>query len=771
MILKSIEQLNNVGLFQEGIDAPATFTRATLVYGENGRGKSTTAAVLAACAAADASRVMARKTLDGGADPEIILNFDASGAARQVRFNNGNWSGPCPGLVVFDSAFVDTNVYSGQEVRSDQRQALLEFAIGEQAVALKRLIDEITGKIDAATRRRSDAEAAVQNIAQDLTAPQIGGLASVPDAQEQIDALTRRLQGARDVAALTSRRDPVDLASINLDIGKFRQTLSTTLADVEKAAMETVRKHFDQHRTQAGFEDWIAQGQRFGGDSCPFCGQDAGAVPLLAAYRSYFNEQYLALKRAAGELRDSLDRAMADALFDSLKGTIALNTAAIVAWRDRINVTPPELPLEPLRTLLGEAREVAIELAERKSREPLEPTGTAQDFEAIAAKVEQVNRAIQEYNRVLDAIRGQIAAFRAKLSLDDPVVLQRQVRDLERAITRHGPSGTRLVQEFEEAARERKDLDEEKTRAREQLDTLLAETLEKYQERINQLLTKFGAGFSIRQMKATYQGSGEPRTEYGLVLRKRDVRLGRRNEDGPHFGTTLSEGDKRTLAFAFFVARLELDPQALSELSIVLDDPVSSFDRNRRAQTVRLVTWLAAMSEQLVVLSHDAYFIREVRDALERDKKSLGGPPTILGILRAKDDFSKFGECDIDDICASEYYRHHQDVRHYVAGNYQGHIGDVAKALRPLLEGYFHRRYPGLLPKRCMFGAVIGEIEKAAAGSPVSYWQPKLKELRELNDFASRFHHDTDAAMEVAAITDGQLKPYAERVLELVYRA
>jgi hypothetical protein len=40
-----------------------------------------------------------------------------------------------PDIVVFDSEFVEHNVYSGFEVRSEQRQALLEFALGDQTGA------------------------------------------------------------------------------------------------------------------------------------------------------------------------------------------------------------------------------------------------------------------------------------------------------------------------------------------------------------------------------------------------------------------------------------------------------------------------------------------------------------------------------------------------------------------------------------------------------------------------------------------------------------
>lgn len=61
-----------------------------------------------------------------------------------------------PELAVFDSEFVEENVYSGFEVRSEQRQSLLDFALGDQAVALKKKVDGLTRELDAASRARAD---------------------------------------------------------------------------------------------------------------------------------------------------------------------------------------------------------------------------------------------------------------------------------------------------------------------------------------------------------------------------------------------------------------------------------------------------------------------------------------------------------------------------------------------------------------------------------------------------------------------------------------
>lgn len=297
----------------------------------------------------------------------------------------------------------------------------------------------------------------------------------------------------------------------------------------------------------------------------------------------------------------------------------------------------------------------------------------------------------------------------------------------------------------------------------------MASTLGTYQETINRLLTTFGAEFSIETFKPSYVGSGEPRTEYTLSLRKKSVKLGSRADaaNGPSFATALSVADKRTLAFAFFVARLNEDTR-LAEKVVVLDDPVSSLDRNRRYNSIQLICDIAARCGQLLVLSHDAYFVRDLRDALASGKPAPL-PFPIWTLKRAQQNYSLFQQCDIDDVCASPYYRHHRLVSDYVDGLSTVDAREVAKALRPLLEGYYHRRFPGCIPKRQMFGQIIALAVDPATTGPVKHLRPLEAELREVNGYAGRFHHDTNEHAESVQVMDAELLHYAERTLKLMY--
>jgi len=769
-VLKKITKLQSIGLFLSGTPVPADFDRVTLLYAENGRGKSTLATLLRACALGDAKKLQTKKTLDTATPQKAELLFDFGGKNTPITFSNGAWNASVPQIVVFDADFVEQNVYSGQEVRPDQRQALLEFALGDDAVKLQKQIGDLTKKVSEETTKRSDAEKRIAGFSRQLPLAKFITLATVPDAQQQIDALHKRIDAAKNAAVLSVRQAPTVLIAPAFDTDEFFAVLAKKLVDVEKDAEAVVRQHFAKHPGPPGVEAWVGTGQAFtSANDCPFCGQKLEGLALIEAYKGYFNKAYDDLKKQVQALALQAATGLADERISALTAQAATNTARIEAWKDQIEIAPPSLSSDQLTQAIAGARVAATALAAAKQGRPLDAFGTAADKATIFEQLGQIGSAVTAYNEQINAAIGMIDAFKLKLAAEDQPALQMQIRNLEIALSRQDPDAIKAVGDYQAAEAERKRLDDEKTQTRAELDQFMAATLTQYQGQINQLLGMFGAGFTIEQMKPNYQGTGDPRTEYGLRLRDRPVPLGTRKDAGAHFGSTLSEGDKRTLAFAFFLARVTAVPATLKDKILVLDDPVSSLDRNRRAQTVEMLADLAGKCAQMIVLSHDAYFVREQRDMLAKIHPPV--VPCVVGISRVQGDYSAFAACDIDDLCASDYYRHHRQLTEFIAGTYKGNIREVAKALRLFLEGFYHRRFPGLLPTRCTFGKMLMAITQAPAGTAISCLQPRVEEMTNLNNFAGRFHHDTNPGnADTAPVTDGELRPYVQRALTLVYK-
>ena len=120
-------------------------------------------------------------------------------------------------------------------------------------------------------------------------------------------------------------------------------------------------------------------------------------------------------------------------------------------------------------------------------------------------------------------------------------------------------------------------------------------------------------------------------------------------------------------------------------------------------------------------------------------------------------------------MCSSDYYRHHRIIADYVDGSSTTNTRDVAKAIRPLLEGYYHRRFPGKIPRKLMFGQIIDLAAQAQPPNPLRYLHSVLKEMKEVNDYVGRFHHDTNPGYETVPVVDGELLPCAKKALKLIY--
>jgi len=121
-MLERIENIEGIGLFHQAIGSRYTFRRATLVYGDNGRGKSTLATILRSVSTNDAALINGLKTLDGTRSPKIGLQFNSG---HKVSFENGAWLEQRSELVVFDASFVARNVHGGGVVSTDHRRSLL----------------------------------------------------------------------------------------------------------------------------------------------------------------------------------------------------------------------------------------------------------------------------------------------------------------------------------------------------------------------------------------------------------------------------------------------------------------------------------------------------------------------------------------------------------------------------------------------------------------------------------------------------------------------
>ena len=69
-MLERIEEIQGIGLLHNANGKPFTWQKATVLYADNGRGKSTLATILRSVGAGDPAPIVERTTIDGNLTPE-----------------------------------------------------------------------------------------------------------------------------------------------------------------------------------------------------------------------------------------------------------------------------------------------------------------------------------------------------------------------------------------------------------------------------------------------------------------------------------------------------------------------------------------------------------------------------------------------------------------------------------------------------------------------------------------------------------------------------
>lgn len=758
-MLERVADIQGIGLLHLANGKPYTWQKATLIYADNGRGKSTLATIFRSASTGNASLINACKTVDGTLPPKVVLQF---GSGHKVVFENGTWSEQRPELLIFDADFIGRNVHSGGAVNTDHRKNLLEFALGEAAVAARAAVDKATADSKIEADKVQSALGQLSGHHQGLALAEFEKLPQVSDIDTKVAELQKRLTAANNVAAIHSKPVPKVLVEPSFDLDGLFDGLALSLKDVHADAEKLVKQHIAKLGGK-GAESWLSQGRQFGSSSeCPFCDQDIAKNDLVHAYQTHFNAAYADLKNRVSTLHDKVGAGTAASIVDGFSQGVGIAAAQASAWTEHIANPTISFDASTAESALGIFRAFVTDLARRKQAAPAEPLGSAEDKAKAASLWEQFLAPVRTANAAITAAEGLVSNYKAQLSSDSVAQLQLQIQQLHATKRRYDPKVIDLFAQLGTARTSANAAEKAKKAARTELDSLMTTTLSKYQTSINALLKKFGASFSIKGMSANFRGNS-PRTEYGLQLRGKDVVL----EGGPpSFATALSEGDKRTLAFAFFIASTLEDPK-LASRAVVIDDPMCSLDLNRKHHTRAVLKKIHSKAAQLIVLAHDPYFLRDLRDALRKEDKGVS--INIFQLAAAPQGYTDFSALDVDKECESPYSQHHRLLNEFASGN-GCDPKSVAKAIRPMLEGYLHRRFPGLLARDLVFGQVVVHIRDAVVPNPLAHAKNLVDELNEINDYAGQFHHDTNPDPDSVVVTAAELKTFVDRALAVVHR-
>ncbi|MBS2032895.1 MAG: AAA family ATPase [Deltaproteobacteria bacterium] len=233
-------------------------------------------------------------------------------------------------------------------------------------------------------------------------------------------------------------------------------------------------------------------------------------------------------------------------------------------------------------------------------------------------------------------------------------------------------------------------------------------------------------------------GTKKGKSHHKVSLRLAPWTVGRR------IGTTavLSEGEKRAIALATFFAELRLIG---GRSAIVIDDPVSSLDHERQDEVARRIV-AEGLVRQVVVFTHNLVFLQFLKDIAEKEQRV---PITIVEV--ARDETGRPGRTSGEAPWKAKGYNEQNKALNRLIDEFKRMVKIDALAFRrQLASAYGQLRQAA---ERAMEEKLLGCcVERFARGvHPLALW--KVRDL--VDDDVREFIALYDHATKWASIHDG----------------
>lgn len=298
-MLKKIIKIQNVGKFRDfHARGDLEFHSMTLIYAENGRGKTTLCDILHSLRSGNPEYINGRHSLGCDEKPEVHIRLDGDTAV----FQEGAWSKAYPDIAIFDTAFIHQNVYAGDYVNHEHKKNLYRVIVGEEGVKLTKEVDDLNGRVRSLNKEINTKRTVVEKyVPKDMTLKQFLPLSKDSNIDQKIKDAEAEVLALERASEITSK-NALEMIALPALPDNFQSLLAKQLKDVSQDAEILLHDHLSNH-TEKATETWLNEGIDYvKDDACPFCAQSVSGNKLVEAYQTYFSASYRTLKEEVSSL-------------------------------------------------------------------------------------------------------------------------------------------------------------------------------------------------------------------------------------------------------------------------------------------------------------------------------------------------------------------------------------------------------------------------------------------------------------------------------------
>ena len=761
-MINSLKLIRNIGRFDSVTTSPdLSFSQLTLIYAENGQGKTTISAILRSLATGNPIPVNERRRLAAPHPPHVIVN--CQGEPTDAIFENGAWNRSFADITIFDDVFIDENVYSGLVVGSDHRQNLHELILGSQGVALNQQLRGHVARIEQHnTAIRQHSSRIPVNERGTLSVDNFCALPMNPNIDPEIQAVEQNLAAShqQDPIRNTPSFQPLQLPEI--DLVAIETVLSSGISDIDAAAATRVQQHLQSIGDNS--ERWVAEGmgkqdsmQDADNNICVFCAQDLSASPIIAHYRGFFSEAYRTHQQTIQDTESRFNREHSSDVMLSFEQSVSALKEQRKFWSDFGQIPDITIDSTAIATDWRMAHSAISDLLDQKRKAPLNSIKISETVQSLVAVYAARIDEIVQMNQQLAIANQTIAKIKQRAAVANPADLNLTLTRLKATKARHMPATAGLCTAYLDEKQAKTATERQRDQTRQDLDQYRTQAFPAYEAAINQYLQIFNAGYQLDSVEAV-DTRGGPTCKYNIVVNNTPVTVGGGNpEPGQHsFKNILSAGDRNTLAVAFFLASIDHDPNKANKV-VVIDDPVSSLDEHRSLTTTQEIRRLINQVSQVVILSHSKPFLCRIWKSTAADSRNA------LQIVR-EGAASTITTWNVNSDLITENDRRHQMLRDYLENGGQNEL-EIATAIRPCLEAFLRVAYSEHFPPGTLLGGFCENCNSRAGTEQEILSQTDCDELRSLIEYANLFHHDTNSAQGTNTIDRAELEGFVNRML------
>ena len=646
--LKSLGHAKHVNALADDQTLNFAETGLTVVYGDNGAGKSGYGRVLKrACRARDQEDILPNAYATPGGKPSARIKYSVSGGVQQeVAWQDGVAASPdLSNISVFDSKCASIHVDGKNELaytpvplqllqaladvcrdiannRLKVKKTTLEAQVpgfrkktaSREGTAVHQLILGLSATtqqvvIDSLAQMSANEISRLEQLKRDLAADAVKETRKLKAQKQRVEELVKAVTASESVLLpakadelrqlLLTAKDKATAAQLAANEAFNKEPLPQAGSEVWKTLWEVARTFSTQEAYPA--KEFPNTGEEA---VCVLCQQalSPDAAARLSAFEKFVQQK---VQQAAEDAKRAIETWK-----DKIKSLCVADDALTEAVRFvRDELDQPETCRRVARTL-ARAR-----VRGRKFIAATDPTllgtppTTPNITPSLTALVTSLDKRIAEVQKTSDPVQRKLQESEMR-GLEDRVWLSSILLDVEAELQR--------LKKIAAYGLTMQDVDTNRiTRKTTEISKVLV---------TNTIRDAFAAettalSIADRRLELTQEASGYGSTKFKVsLIRSPKAKV----------ASVLSEGEHSCVALAAFLAELST---AHNRSGVIFDDPVSSLDHNYRELAAARLVKEAASGRQVIVFTHDIPFLMMLDD----EARKQGQAPHYQSVNRAED--------------------------------------------------------------------------------------------------------------------------------------